>query len=894
MHDTGAKGIITGNEVFRTISPLVYATLLLHVGLSSYSENPIRVTPAAGIALAVLTLLFLLAVGRLASVYQALRKSHILVEFGAALAGIAVLTTSLTALPPPWAWLIALAGIFPMAVDGIASIFVTLAVALIGFGLHRFLGAPLGDWLPNFLVTLFVGALSVLLSHAMRINLSSIRQARMNERRFNAIASATRHVFVITDARYRLRYANPALRDVVGYAFEEIADQLLKTLIHPEDLRAHHDKLRRLRRTTKGVMFSRHRALHRDGRWIWLETRGYNMLHDTAINGLVFSVEDVTARQEAEIRLSEEHALLRAVLDLNPAMIYAKDLEGRFTISNTSFQRRFGYRSEDELRGKTSYEIFLRQAPEGRELDAYETADRIHAQDMKVMRGGRPMEDLEAQGVLESDMRRWFRTNKYPLHNASGETVGVLGISRDITDRKEYETRLEHLALHDPLTGLPNRRYLFKALGQAIAAMARQEVKLAILFCDLDFFKAVNDTYGHDAGDKCLLELTRRMNAVLSEDDLIARFGGDEFVAVLPNEHATQAVAKAESLLQSLSAPILIDDIAVKIQVSIGIAHLAPGHRTPSDLIRDADAAMYQAKESGRNRLEVFDAALQDVHTRRAQIEIALRFALERGELAVVYQPKVSIDDGTIKGFELLMRWDSPQFGAVSPGEFIPIAEKSGVIAQIGLWSLEQACRQLVAWQARHDAARGVTVAVNVSMRQLFQTSFLDDVTDVMLRTGVAPESIELELTETSVMANPVQTIENLGRLKQLGLRLALDDFGIGYSSLAYLQKLPIDVLKIDQLFVRGLGSSHSDTAIVRLIATLAKTLDLEVVAEGVENIGHITELRKMGCHLAQGYAFSPALSADGAEALLAAGHAYPFPSTSPRPLNARNVSAPA
>ncbi|MGN6702285.1 MAG: EAL domain-containing protein, partial [Burkholderiaceae bacterium] len=230
----------------------------------------------------------------------------------------------------------------------------------------------------------------------------------------------------------------------------------------------------------------------------------------------------------------------------------------------------------------------------------------------------------------------------------------------------------------------------------------------------------------------------------------------------------------------------------------------------------------------------------------------------------------------------------------VSPGEFIPIAEKSGVIAQIGLWSLEQACRQLVAWQACHDAARSITVAVNVSMRQLFQPSFLDDVTDVILRTGVAPESIELELTETSVMANPMQTIENLERLKQLGLRLALDDFGIGYSSLAYLQKLPIDVLKIDQLFVRGLGTSHSDTAIVRLIATLAKTLDLEVVAEGVENVGHITELRKMGCHLVQGFAFSPALSADAAETLIAAGHAYPFASALPCALDARNASAPA
>jgi EAL domain-containing protein (putative c-di-GMP-specific phosphodiesterase class I) len=296
---------------------------------------------------------------------------------------------------------------------------------------------------------------------------------------------------------------------------------------------------------------------------------------------------------------------------------------------------------------------------------------------------------------------------------------------------------------------------------------------------------------------------------------------------------------------------------------------LSASHGAPLDLVRDADAAMYQAKERGRNRVAIFDASLQHRTTRRAQMDVALRFALEREELSLVYQPKVSMRNGALKGFELLLRWHSPQHGEVPPEEFIPIAEASGLMVPIGMWALEQACRQLRAWQQRHQTARGLTIAVNVSMRQLLQASFRHEVEAILERTGVAPHCMELELTETSAMANPQQSIETLSMLKELGLRLALDDFGTGYSSLAYLQKLPIDVIKIDKTFVPGLGSNRGDSAIVRLILALAHTLNLETVAEGVESITQIDELRKLGCDLGQGFIFSPPVSAQEAEHLL-------------------------
>jgi diguanylate cyclase (GGDEF)-like protein len=526
------------------------------------------------------------------------------------------------------------------------------------------------------------------------------------------------------------------------------------------------------------------------------------------------------------------------------------------------------------LRGKTSYEAFRLQAVEGQENEAFEMADMLHLQDIQVMQSGKPLEDLDLQGLWEPDSKRWYRMNKYPLRDANGAVSGILGITRDVTDRKEYELRLEHQALHDPLTALPNRRYLLQTIADYIEEARTKRVRLATLFCDLDFFKSVNDTHGHDVGDKCLLEITRRIVAELPKADFVARFGGDEFI-ILTNATLLEANRKAAELLEALSFPVVVEDVVVKIQASIGIAMLTPEHKTPSELIRDADAAMYQAKDRGRNRAEIFNASLQHGTTKRAQMDVALRFALERDELHMVFQPKASLLDGSVKGFELLLRWNSPQYGQIMPNEFIPIAEASGLVVPIGLWALEQACKKLSRWQAQYPDAAGLTIAVNVSMRQLLQPSFLLEVSAILKRTRVLPQSIELELTETSVMANPVQTIENLSLLKKLGVRLALDDFGTGYSSLAYLQKLPIDVLKIDKAFVQGLGKNKGDAEIVRLILALAKTLNLETVAEGVESIEQLLELKKLGCHLGQGYIFSPAITPEEAEAMLFASRQF-------------------
>ncbi|MGE5651820.1 MAG: putative bifunctional diguanylate cyclase/phosphodiesterase [Bacillota bacterium] len=860
--------IITGDEVFRLASLSLYVTLLLHVLLTGYMRD-MQLTVVGLAAAGALAALFVTALVRyLRPTAGQFGRGRMLIELFTAIFVVTGLSLQQGMPNLPLPWLIGMAGLFPLVLERVLALAATFAIALIGLAMNVALDVQPVDWLPQAFATMFVGISAIFLSSALDRSLAAVQQAHTNQRRFNAIARATRNAFLITDIHYRIRFSNPALQDVIGYSPEEFERSGIHPIAHPDDVKEHQRKLRYLRDTPKSSIFSRHRIRHKQGHWVWVETRGFNMLHDDGIDGLVFSIEDISARKDAELKLSEEHGLLRAVLDLNPSCIYATDAEGRFTISNQTFQRRFGYSSEDELRGKTIHDIFLRQVPKTQQRSACELAERLYQLDMQVIRSGMPQQDQELQGLWDSDLRSWFRVNKYPLHDAEGSIAGMLCIARDITDRKEYEMRLQHQALHDPLTGLPNRRYLLKAISDAMTRARESSMPLAMLFCDLDFFKSVNDTHGHDFGDKCLTEITRRILAELPTRDFVARFGGNEFV-VLSHAGVDEAKTKADALLQAVSRQLTVGEAVVKIQTSIGIAMLEHAHKNPSELIRDADAAMYQAKERGRNRAEIFDASLQSNTTKRAQMDVALRFALERNELKLVYQPKVSIINGAVKGFELLLRWNNPQYGAIPPTEFIPVAESSGLVVPIGLWVLEEACKQLSAWQAEYPEMKNITLAVNVSMRQILQSTFLDDVTGILGRTGVAPGSIELELTETSAMANPMQTIENLSCLKKLGLRLALDDFGTGYSSLAYLQKLPIDVLKIDKAFVQGLHKNPGDAEIVRLILALAQTLNLDTVAEGVETRADMMHLKKMGCYLAQGFAFSPPVNADMAGEML-------------------------
>ncbi|GGC02331.1 hypothetical protein GCM10007205_09490 [Oxalicibacterium flavum] len=874
--------VYAGSDIFRVGSLLLHATLLLHIAMQVVSHQVLlsHLGTGAIVAVAFTLLASFLRYFWLRTSFL-LSQPFLLLELAAVTAAIVAFSLLKEFPVSPIPWLIAIAGVFPLVLRERIAAVVIIVLAFVGYQLNFHESATVGEWAPDLFATLSIGFLSLLLARTLHLNRVALEKIRTNERRFDAIVRVTRHVFIITDRQFHLKFANPALQEVIGYSFEELAEGNIRPAVHPDDLEEHREKMHHLRDTPHSEVFSRHRMQHRDGHWVWLETRGYNMLHDSAIAGMIFSIEDVTLRKNVELKLQEETALLRAVLDLNPSMIYAKDAEGRFTISNQRFQQRFGYRNEDELRGKTTYDLCLQTANQGDEMSALDIADEIREQDEQVMRTGQPLLDIEGRGFWRNEIDRWFHTSKYPLPDAGGRIIGVLGVTRDITKRKKYELQIEYQALHDILTELPNRRYLVNTLDAAMVASRQRQASLTLLFLDLDFFKSLNDTHGHDFGDKCLIEISKRIIASLPQKDFVARFGGNEF-AILTNATLAEAAVKANKVMRAVSERLIIDDVSVKLQTSIGIAQLTEDHLTPADLIRDADAAMYQAKERGRNRAEIYDAAMQIKLTRHARMDVALRFALERNELSLVYQPKVSLTDGSVEGFEVLMRWDSPEYGSISPSDFIPIAEASGMMVPIGIWALEQACRQLATWQQRYPGIGKMSLAVNVSMRQLLQTTFFTQVREILDSSGVRPGTMELELTETSAMANPMQTMETLSLLKKLGLRLALDDFGTGYSSLAYLQRLPIDILKIDKAFVQGLGSNQSDMEIIRLMMALAKTLHLETVAEGVETMAQIEELQKMGCTLGQGYLFSPPLLTAEAEALIRSTHVFSLNSELP------------
>jgi diguanylate cyclase (GGDEF)-like protein/PAS domain S-box-containing protein len=421
--------------------------------------------------------------------------------------------------------------------------------------------------------------------------------------------------------------------------------------------------------------------------------------------------------------------------------------------------------------------------------------------------------------------------------------------------RSDEQTR--HRALHDPLTGLPNRTLFRDRLEHALAGSARRPATVAVLFLDLDNFKAVNDTFGHGTGDELLTALTPRLRAALRGADTLARLGGDEFAVLCEDLDGEQeAVGIAERVAAALAEPVVVGDNEHFVSASIGIALADGADASPEALLRDADAAMYRAKERGRARFELFDERLRERTLERLQTENSLRGAIDRGELRLAYQPLVSLTDGTLRGVEALLRWEHPTRGPVAPIQFIPIAEQSGLIVPIGTWVLHEACRQASHWLRAHPE-EPVKVSVNVSALQLVQPDFADIVAAALAAAGTPPELLSLELTESVLLEAGDAPVRTLQELRELGVNVVLDDFGTGYSSLSYLQSFPLDALKVDRAFAATLAGNAQSQAIYAAVVAMASALGLPVVAEGVETEDQATQLRDLGCDLAQGFYFA-------------------------------------
>ncbi len=439
----------------------------------------------------------------------------------------------------------------------------------------------------------------------------------------------------------------------------------------------------------------------------------------------------------------------------------------------------------------------------------------------------------------------------------------------DALRRKDEDLR--HLAFHDALTGLPNRALLLDRIEQSIEVAARQGEKRGLMFIDLDRFKSINDTIGHDAGDALLKELAQRLKATLRKADTVARIGGDEFVVLLADAAAAENYATvAQKLIDIVCQPMDFGGTTLQVGASVGIACFPQDGNTAFELMKRADMAMYEVKTSGRGGFSFFQEALTSASVKRLQMEAELRQAIANGELELHYQPKVSLDSSEISGVEALVRWRHPQRGLVSPMDFIPVAEATGLIVPLGDWVIAEACRQSAVW--KRTLGHSVKIAVNISARQMQQGNLVERVSALVAQHGLQPSDLQVELTESVIMASPVESTRVLSALRAMGVVVGIDDFGTGYSSLAYLSRLPIDVLKIDRSFVANAGQDENDAEIVKMIIALAQTLRLDLIAEGVETRAQAAFLQANGCHMVQGYLYARPQRAAELEGMLRQG----------------------
>ncbi len=666
------------------------------------------------------------------------------------------------------------------------------------------------------------------------------------EKRYRSIFHNAVEGIFLTTPRGRYLDVNPALAAMYGFSspnemihhFKDIKQQLY---VDP----GRRDEFTRILKRDKKVTGFESQVRKKDGEVIWI-TENARAVHGE--NGKISyyegTVMDISARKQAERDLEVQRAYFSQLFENSPQAIVVIDKKRNVVGCNKAFEELFGYRSEDILGfGMRTFIV-----PE--EL-------LVECEDVR--------NSILAGKTVQCETNRRHRNGKlipvsmigFPIR--IGEKInGIIYIYQDISERKSFEKQITHQAFHDSLTGLPNRALFAERLDRALERNRRRpELFYALLMIDLDKFKAINDSFGHPAGDQLLIQVGKRLSSCIRAMDTVARLGGDEFAVILEEFTSQQELIHvAERMHLSLSEPFTFESEPILSGASVGIVPNMAEYTSTDDIMRDADIAMYQAKQKGRGIL-LFNKRMHQEIIESISLESELREVLARDGLTLYYQPIVSVADESLEGFEALARWEHPLRGMIPPDRFIPIAEETGLIIDLGKWVITEACGKLKSWQNTIDKARELTMSVNVSIQQFAKPGLVEHVMDVLQQNDLNPACLKMEVTESVFMQDATHTINELNRLRSLGIQIAIDDFGTGYSSLSYLRRLPVDQLKIDRSFINGFENPRENDQIVRSIIGIAASLGLSVIAEGVENREQFDRLRALNCDKVQGFMFS-------------------------------------
>jgi diguanylate cyclase (GGDEF)-like protein/PAS domain S-box-containing protein len=672
---------------------------------------------------------------------------------------------------------------------------------------------------------------------------------RESEYKHKSLIENVPDIIFTIDLEGKITFVNKRTKEILGYENKETINRNILSFIPEEDYQR---AIESLQEGMKGKKIRNFQIpmITKSGEKVFLNCSFTRIYKDGAVVGAQGTAVDVTERKKAEEAIRQGEEKYRNILENIQEGYFEVDLNGNLTFCNDSMSRLIGC-SKDELLGMNH-----------KQFTSKENVKEVFQAFNKVYTTGEPSKGFDWKIIRKDGVERYVEASVTLQNDSSGKPIGLKGMIRDITERKRTEQQINYMATHDALTGLPNRLMFNQLLNQAIRSAQRHKRQLAVFFIDLDRFKTINDSLGHDAGDRLLKEMARRFKRSLRVDDVVARLGGDEFVILSEEmERLRQIEIVAHKILTATIQPMSLQGEECRVTASIGIS-IYPGDGTDEKtLIKNADIAMYFAKEEGKNNYQFYSKDIQSQSKKRLSLETNLRRALERNELSLEYQAKLDFKTGMITGVEALLRWKNTSLGSITPTQFIPVAEETGLIVPIGRWVMKTACAQNVAWQ--RQGLPPICMAVNLSLRQLMDDNLLEDIKVALDESGMAPNLLELEITESMVMHNPDRLIELLTDIKKLGVRLAIDDFGTGYSSLAQLKNFPIDTLKVDRSFIRNLPQDSDNQAITQAIITMGNNLSLTVVAEGVETQEQKDFLRGLICDEMQGFFFSKPIAPD-------------------------------